>query len=404
MAPRRDGTPLIIDADGSRIEQLERLELGDRELSEGWLQDKLFRFPQLLPIEDIDPGFGPLIPIGREISTPAGPVDNLYISPQGLLTLVEAKLWRNPEARRTVVGQILDYAKELSQWTYEDLDARARKATGGSLFSLVSKSGNQTADEPRFIDAVSRNLRAGRFLLLIVGDGIREEVELLAEFLQTAPQLRFFLSLVELQLYRAADRSLLVVPIVVARTKEIERAIVRVETTSQAQVDVSLDIGTGRDDDGKGSRSTLSREEFFEDLKRSDAATETVEVAQMLLDTFQDDEHFFVDWKSSSFVIKMRDPGNPLFFFTILVVYRSGTAYIGWLVEQLRKAQLPSEIGERYVEQMIRLAGCKPHPTTSFGWDKNPPLSRFAPSFDKLCAHIREFGDAVRRERGVADE
>ncbi len=34
--------------------------------------------------------------------------------------LVEAKLWRNPEARRKVIGQILDYAKELSRWNYED--------------------------------------------------------------------------------------------------------------------------------------------------------------------------------------------------------------------------------------------------------------------------------------------
>ena len=197
--------------------------------------------------------------------------------------------------------------------------------------------------------------------------------------------------------------SLLIVPIVVARTKEIERAIVRVEATDQARVDVSLDIAPDRDRAGKGSRSKLSREEFFEDLKRSDAASETVEVAQRLLDTFQDDEHFFVDWKSGSFVIKMRDPDNRSFFFTMLVVYRSGTAYIGWLPEQLQKAQFPLEIGERYMKQMIELAGCEPHPTIPFAWDKNPPLSRFALSFDTLCAHIREFGDAVRRERGIAN-
>ena len=29
--------------------------------------------------------------------------------------LIECKLWRNPEARREVVGQILDYAKVLTR-------------------------------------------------------------------------------------------------------------------------------------------------------------------------------------------------------------------------------------------------------------------------------------------------
>ena len=40
---------------------------------------------------------------------------------EGYLTLVETKLWRNPEARRTVVAQIIDYASHLSTWTYDEL-------------------------------------------------------------------------------------------------------------------------------------------------------------------------------------------------------------------------------------------------------------------------------------------
>ena len=41
--------------------------------------------------------------------------------PLGRLTLAEFKLWRNPQARREVIGQILDYAKELASWRYADL-------------------------------------------------------------------------------------------------------------------------------------------------------------------------------------------------------------------------------------------------------------------------------------------
>lgn len=52
----------------------------------------------------------------------------LYVTPTGRLAVVEAKLWRNPEARRKVIAQILDYAKELSRWSYETIDARIRDA------------------------------------------------------------------------------------------------------------------------------------------------------------------------------------------------------------------------------------------------------------------------------------
>jgi hypothetical protein len=65
-----------------------------------------------------------------EISTAAGPIDVVYITPQGRLVIIETKLWRNPEARRKVVGQILDYAKELKGWTYSDLQRETSRRTG----------------------------------------------------------------------------------------------------------------------------------------------------------------------------------------------------------------------------------------------------------------------------------
>jgi len=70
--------------------------------------------------------FSPLISIGREVPTNAGSIDNLYLSSQGYLILVETKLWRNPEARREVVGQIIDYAKEISKWSFKQLEDQVR--------------------------------------------------------------------------------------------------------------------------------------------------------------------------------------------------------------------------------------------------------------------------------------
>ena len=94
-----------------------------------------------------------------------------FINARGLLTLVECKLWRNPEARREVVGQILDYAKELNRWSYTDLQhaiSRAQHDADDSLFELVAYN-SEEPDERTFIDSETRNLRRGRSLLLIVG-------------------------------------------------------------------------------------------------------------------------------------------------------------------------------------------------------------------------------------------
>ena len=165
MEDRRYSDPIVVDSHGN-TQKLSRVPFDERRLHEGWLQDLLERHPELLPIEDIEPAFAPLISIGREIGTAVGSIDNLFINPDGYVTLVETKLWRNPEARRQVVAQIIDYAKELSQWDYELLDAQVRGAAGqgsatdAGLLGLVRTTGFVGKfNEAAFIDRVTRNLR-----------------------------------------------------------------------------------------------------------------------------------------------------------------------------------------------------------------------------------------------------
>ena len=74
----------------------------------------MFRFPRSLPIAAIDAAYADPVPVCRELSAPASYVDALYINALGRLTLAEFNLWRNPRARREVIGQILDYTKELA--------------------------------------------------------------------------------------------------------------------------------------------------------------------------------------------------------------------------------------------------------------------------------------------------
>lgn len=51
------------------------------------------------------------MPVCAELHTPADPIDALFVTPSGRLVTVAAKLWRNPEAPRTVIAQVLNYAK-----------------------------------------------------------------------------------------------------------------------------------------------------------------------------------------------------------------------------------------------------------------------------------------------------
>lgn len=224
---RQSGAPIMVTNEGALV-----LRRVDRDLGgtydEAFIQNLVYRHPETLPVDELDSTFSGLVPLCRELGTGAGHLDVAFINEQGLLILVECKLWRNPQARREVVGQILDYAKELSRWRYEDLErevSRRLEAKGNVLFDLVRKAG-ATIEEDDFVDAVSRNLRQGRFLLLVVGDGIREGVEAIGEYLSGQAGLHFVFGLVEMPVYELPSGERLVHPRVLARTAIVERTVV----------------------------------------------------------------------------------------------------------------------------------------------------------------------------------
>ena len=227
------GDLIRIDRDkGAQPELLQRLPLAastaDGGLAESEIHDLLFSYPDALPIAAIDASYKDAVPVCRELFTRAGYIDALYVNPLGRLTLAEFKLWRNPQARREVIGQILDYAKELASWRYADLQrevSRVLGKKGNVLYDLVREI-EPTVGEAEFVDNVTRHLKRGEFLLLIVGDGIREDVEDIVNFVQRHSGLHFNLALVEAALYRGGTNRVIVQPRVLARTEIVRRDIV----------------------------------------------------------------------------------------------------------------------------------------------------------------------------------
>ena len=227
MKKRANGTPILIRLNNETV-SLDKEDNYD----EAFLQNLIFEKPECLPISDIDESFNPLIPICKELNTAVGPMDILMVNPNGEIAIVETKLWRNPESRRKVVAQILDYAKELSTWTYEDLQREINRKLGSNKKSLYEIVKTYNTDlilpEPYFIDAVSRNLTRGKLMLLIVGDGIREGARGIAEFLTSAAHLNFTFAQVELHIYDAIGIGKLIVPRTLVKTHEISKLMVEI--------------------------------------------------------------------------------------------------------------------------------------------------------------------------------
>ncbi|EED33614.1 conserved hypothetical protein [gamma proteobacterium NOR5-3] len=237
--------------------------------NEQFLQELMYRNPSCLPINEIDGSYSPLIPVCMELQTPAGPLDILYVTPSGKLAIVEAKLWRNPEARRKVIGQILDYAKELSKWSYEDLQREVSKATGtkgNQLYNLVAAQYPDTV-EREFCDAVSRSLSIGQFLLVIAGDGIREGAGAIANFIERSGNLAFTFGMVELAIYQHPNARCQVQPRVLAKTAVIKRTIVTIEDGAIRLADDEPSSLEAHEDSASAQRSLYSN--FWSDFNAS---------------------------------------------------------------------------------------------------------------------------------------
>ena len=280
MSDSAYGKPLLIKDDSCRVE-FERLAMsasgGDPLYDEAFIQNLAFEHPECLPVSEIDRAYEQLVPVCMELNTPAGPLDALYVTPTGRLVIVEAKLWRNPEARRKVVGQILDYAQELSCWDYADLQrevSRRLNQKGNVLFDLVAAK-YPDVDEATFVDEVQLSLGRGRFLLMILGDGIRRGAAAITNFLEAAGRLEFTFGLVELALFRHADAGLLIQPRVIAKTVEIGRSIIQL-TDGVDLVESRIDSEEDGDPDADERKEAMRRyyrafwTEFLDQLQLDD--------------------------------------------------------------------------------------------------------------------------------------
>jgi len=229
----------------------------------------------------------------------------------------------------------------------------------------------------------------------VVGDGIRESVETMADFLQQTPQLHFTLALVELQVYELGDekrKPWLVIPQIVVRTREIIRAVVRVEgkAIESVKVEVDTEITTA---EKPGKRFTLSEEDFFNSLRqRVDA--EDVELAHQIIEDVQGLD-CIIEWMQASFTVKLLDPGGSGQKLSLLVVYKNGLAELRELNDQLRSIGLPEQIAHDYAWESAQLFNeCQvKHPCF---WSRPVNLSELREKYTEFVSVLQKTIDRIR--------
>jgi hypothetical protein len=130
---------------------------------EAHLQDILYHDPDVIPVEDIFSGTEPA-PIRlmlKEVElSGSGYVNLIYI--------IETKLAKNPEVKREVIGQVLEYAAFLQDKEVDWLEEITEKQTQFTLAHHFEKE--RDWDRESFMQNLQDNLKNGAFKLFIVVD------------------------------------------------------------------------------------------------------------------------------------------------------------------------------------------------------------------------------------------
>ena len=287
--------------------------------NEDWLRDLLFQHPNLIPLDEIESAFSAPVPICTELPLEAGAVDLFLINEAALPIIVETKLWNNPEARRQVVAQGMDYARALTEGGVDALEDAVARRLGSdvNLFDVVARASEAPPAEQAFYDALHEHLERGRILVVLAGDGIRKGVDSLTSFLRSHAMMEFTFGLVEMPIYRLPENDgLLITPRVLAKTVPIEIA------SPSPPSSIARTTATTRT-----RRTSVSEKMFFEMLGEN--APDLVEPLQGLIDELRA-RGVAVETGSSakgSLIIQWPDDEKPEFTFAIL--YASGEVEAG---------------------------------------------------------------------------
>jgi hypothetical protein len=170
------------------------------------LQRNVAELPGLVALDTVSEGGVSHLTIGTEWPAGSGRADIVLIGSDAVLTIIEAKLSRNPEARREVIAQLLEYAAYLSEWTIFDIQREAEEffksdrcpsdLRGVSLDEALQRFLTDSATDEgieSFKGKIEQNLRQGRIRLIVAVDEVGEQAQRIVTFVNSCSSFDIYL-------------------------------------------------------------------------------------------------------------------------------------------------------------------------------------------------------------------
>jgi hypothetical protein len=145
--------------------------------NEAQLQELIYASPELIGDDHTAAVFT------REVGLPgSGYTDLIGVDTDGNILVVETKLAKNPEIRRKVIGQVVEYAAYLWQMPYDNFDQVFIAREGKSVLDLLEEK-MPGIDKDQLRESIVETLRKGSFVLLIAVDEMNPELQKIIAYL-----------------------------------------------------------------------------------------------------------------------------------------------------------------------------------------------------------------------------
>ncbi|MFA8343270.1 MAG: hypothetical protein ACEPO8_09915 [Rhodothermaceae bacterium] len=347
---------------------VEKFVYDNPEEQNAFIQDLLFDSPDVLPINELNEEYGPLIPLGKNIETDTGIIDNLFISPNGNITIVETKV------RKKTAPQIFDFRYELQDWKIDKLNQISETFQNKNIFNLLNISDKEQIKDISI--KISENLLNRRFLLLIVSEKMNPLVE---RIFDKFPSIKnpSHLGLVRLNIFKNSESGkFIIIPSTAYHPATVESN--EKVTYKEAVVEIKADL------DNAVRNFNTDEEKFFEKLKKR----VDISIANFckLIATDAEKIGCIIEWKETSLILKLAVPKKKNKTITLFMIQIYGECVQGNYEEQFAKYKLPEDMHKKISNDLI----------FNMGFKKGKlPLEHLKPNYDKFLSEIEKIKEGV---------
>lgn len=144
--------------------------------------------------------------VKRQLNIGSGVVDVVMLTADGLPVIVEVKLAKNPETRRKIVGQLIDYVSTITTYTVDEFN----DLLDGALDNVLGEICSDDLSFRRKRQSVGAYLRAGVVRYVLVVDTINNDLERIVRFLALRSNLD--IRLISIAKYKSKNGETILVP------------------------------------------------------------------------------------------------------------------------------------------------------------------------------------------------